>query len=116
MPSHLLSWICFTPLIGMVLVLAAPRRFPAVIGGLGLLASFVPLSLASLVYFAAFQDGSGDFQLVERIDWIRSIHAEYHVGIDGLSLALVWLGALLFFVAVCASISLARADKAYFAL
>ena len=116
MESHLLSWITFTPLIGMLAVLAAPRRSLALIQLIALGATLVPLVLATVLYFSAFDPGSADYQLVERVDWIRTIRAEYYVGIDGLSLSLVWLTTLLLFIAVPASFSVERAGKAYYAL
>ncbi len=116
MQSHLLSWIAFTPLIGVLAVLATPQRSVAWIRTLSLVATFVPLALASWMYIEAFRSGSVGYMFVERTDWIRAIRAEYYIGIDGLSLALVWLTTLLLFIAVLASFSVARAGKAYFAL
>jgi NADH-quinone oxidoreductase subunit M len=116
MDSHLLSWIIFTPLIGMLAVIAAPRSSRALIQLVALAATLVPLILCTVLYFGAFQSGVGTYQLVERIDWIRAIRAEYYVGVDGLSLSLVWLTSLLLFIAVPASFSVERAGKAYYAL
>ncbi|MEO6710794.1 MAG: NADH-quinone oxidoreductase subunit M, partial [Planctomycetota bacterium] len=116
MPSHLLSWIVFAPLIGVAAVIASPKRFQALIKGLALVATLAPLVLACLACSGAFPTASAEFQYLERIDWIRSIRAQYHVGVDGLSLALVVLSALSFFVAAVASCSAARAVKSYFSL
>jgi NADH-quinone oxidoreductase subunit M len=77
MDSHLLSWIIFTPLIGMLAVIAAPRSSRALIQLVALAATLVPLILCTVLYFGAFQSGVGTYQLVERIDWIRAIRAEY---------------------------------------
>ncbi|HTF87674.1 MAG TPA: NADH-quinone oxidoreductase subunit M [Planctomycetota bacterium] len=116
MPSHLLSWIVFAPLIGAAAVISSPKRFQAWIKGLSLAATLAPLVLACLACCGTFSWASAEFQHAERIDWIRSIRAQYHVGVDGLSLALVALMSLSFFVAAVASSYAARASKAYFSL
>ncbi|HUR27670.1 MAG TPA: NADH-quinone oxidoreductase subunit M, partial [Planctomycetota bacterium] len=102
MPSHGLTWIAFTPLLGALCVLAVPRQRTTWVRALALVATLVPLALASWMC-VAFERGTAEFQFVERADWLLSLRAEYHVGVDGLSLALVWLTTLTSFVAVAAS-------------
>ena len=67
--------------------------------------------LATMVYFGMFEKGASGYQLVERHDWIAGIGAQYHIGIDGLSLPLVWLTTLLLFIAVPASFNSEKAQK-----
>ncbi len=116
MEQHLISWLLFAPLVGMSIVLLLPRRSAAMIRLSCLMPAFVPLLLATAVYVGAFRAEISAYQLVERVDWIRSTRAEYHVGVNGLSLALVWLTALFAFIAVAANLSVAVAGKAYCAL
>jgi NADH-quinone oxidoreductase subunit M len=114
--SHVLSWITFVPLIGMALILCLPKTAVTAIKAVALAATFVPLVLATQVYFGMFDKGSSAYQLVERFDWIGGIAAQYYVGVDGLSLPLVWLTTLLLFVAVPASFGIDKAQKSYYAL
>ena len=116
MNDHILSWITFVPLIGMAIVVFLPRTATTAIKGVSLVATFLPLLLATIVYFGAFDKAASGYQLVERADWIRGIGAQYYVGIDGLSLPLVWLTTLLLFVAVPASFNIEKAQKSYYAL
>ena len=116
MQDHILSWITFLPLIGMAAVLLLPSKATGAIRGVSLLATFVPLVLATQVYFGSFDKSASGYQLVERLDWIPAVGAQYYVGIDGLSLPLVWLTTLLLFVAVPASFGIEKGQKAYFAL
>ena len=116
MQSHMLSWIVFVPLIGMGLILCLPAKATAAIKGVSLVATFVPLVLATLVYFGMFDKSAAGYQLVERADWITGIQAQYYMGIDGLSLPLVWLTTLLLFIAVPASFGIEKAQKSYYAL
>ena len=114
--SLLLTWITFIPLIGMTALLFVPKQSLNMIKGVSLVATAIPLILATGLYFQSFNKGTAEFQLVTNVSWIRSIGAHYYVGVDGLSLALVWLTALLLFIAVPASFSIAKAGKAYYAL
>ena len=116
MQDTILSWITFIPLIGMTAILFVPRTSTTVVKGISLVATGLPLVLATYLYFELFQKGVGELQLEQRIPWIELIGAEYYVGVDGLSLALVWLTTLLLFIAVPASFNIEKAQKSYYAL
>jgi NADH-quinone oxidoreductase subunit M len=59
-------------------------------------------------------DGNDGFQAVERCVWVRSLGAEYFVGVDGISVALVLLVAMLA-LAATALPSARRTKDAYWA-
>ena len=65
------------------------------------------ISLASfavtLAIWLAFEPGSAEFQLVERVPWIPAFGIDYHVGIDGISLLLVVLTGFLTPIALLSS-------------
>ncbi|WP_259779734.1 NADH-quinone oxidoreductase subunit M [Aestuariispira ectoiniformans] len=63
------------------------------------LATFV----LSLFIWANFDNGTSDFQLVERHDWIPSFNISYHLGVDGISLFFILLSTLLTPICVLAS-------------
>ena len=114
--THVLTWITFLPFIAMALVLLVPKQNMSLIKGITAVGTFIPLVLATQIYFGTFDKTAVGYQLVERLDWIVGIKAQYYVGIDGLSLPLVWLTTLLLFIAVPASESVPRVSKAYYAL
>ncbi len=114
--SSILSWITFVPLIGMAVVMLLPKTSLTAIRGVCLAATFIPLWLATQLYFFDFDKTTSALQHVQQLEWIASIGVQYFVGIDGLSLALVWLTTLLLFIAIPASQSVPRAGKAYYAL
>jgi len=116
MTEHILSWITFIPLIGMAAILFVPRENVGLVRTLSLIATGIPLVLATWLYFGLFDKGTGDLQFIERTTWIAGIRAEYFVGIDGLSLPLVWLTTLLLFIGVPASFGIQKAQKSYYAL
>src|SRR5262245_58797996 len=113
---YLLTWITFIPLIGMGLILFVPKGNVALVKTVALIATGIPLVLATWLYFGPFDTGIGGLQFVDRVDWIDGIRAEYFVAVDGLSLPLVWLTALLLFIAVPASFGIEKAQKSYYAL
>ncbi len=114
--ENILSWITFLPLIGMVAILFVPKANTSLIKGISLVATGLPLVLATYLYFGLFEMGEAGLQLEERVMWIEAIQAEYYVAVDGLSLALVWLTALLLFIGVPASFGINKAQKSYYAL
>lgn len=77
----------------------AERRTAQVIGWVGVLAT---LGLAVAV-LAKFTRGSGGFQLVSSHAWISSLGIRWTLGVDGISLFLVLMTALLFPVALAAA-------------
>jgi NADH-quinone oxidoreductase subunit M len=85
-----------------------PRGIAALVSGLVL--------VLALVLFANYNRGLGGFQFETNVPWITLIGANYHVGVDGISLPLVVLNALLTFLAVLVSWNLGLRTKEYFAL
>ncbi len=85
--GHLLSLLIWLPIVGgfAVLMLAdrAARWLSLLISGLSLLLS-IPL-------FALFKIGTAAMQFVERAPWISTIHSEYYIGVDGISMPLILL-------------------------
>ena len=67
------------------------------------LAGTVATFLVSLAMYAQFIPGEAGFQLVERMPWIPSIGADWHLGVDGISLFLMMLTTLLSALCVVSS-------------
>jgi NADH-quinone oxidoreductase subunit M len=111
----LLSLITFSPLLGALVILLLPRGGKDALRTVAAAATFVPLVLATKLWMD-FDSSSGAYQFVERIPWIGSLGVEYHVGIDGLSVPLVWLTCLLLFLGVFASWGIEKGVKGYMLL
>ena len=111
----LLSLIIFLPLVGAVGTLGLPRMagwFWALLFAVGDLAAAL-----SLVPF--FNVNASGFQFTEHAPWLGDAGISYALGVDGLSLFLIALNALLTAVAVGASWRVARTNprsREYFAL
>ena len=85
--GHLLSLLIWLPIVGGFAVLVLEDRdarwLSLLISGLSLLLS-IPL-------FALFKNGTAAMQFVERAPWISTIHSEYYIGVDGISMPLILL-------------------------
>src|SRR5208282_4626370 len=55
-------------------------------------------------------------QFVEHYPWISTYHIYYFMGVDGISISMVLLTALICFISVFASFSIKSGEKAYYAL
>jgi NADH-quinone oxidoreductase subunit M len=92
--SGLLSLVIWLPVAGGIVTLilgdarARLARWAALVTALLTLAACVPL-------YQQFVNGTASFQFIERVSWIPALHAEYYLGIDGISLPLVVLSALM---------------------
>ena len=59
------------------------------------LAASAAVFILSLALYAGFDVTTAEMQFVERVSWIARFNAYYHLGLDGISLPLVWLTTLL---------------------
>jgi NADH-quinone oxidoreductase subunit M len=92
----------FLPLIGIPFLFAWPRLTDRSARALGLVVSTATFGV-SLGALANFDRSASGFQLVERATWVRALHLQYLVGVDGISLFLVLVTTFLVPIAVLAS-------------
>ncbi len=109
----MLTAMTFLPLLGAVVLYLT--RTPRAWRWTAALASGAVLALGALLA-AQFNWRSGALQFEQQAPWIPSLGASYHVAVDGLSLPLVLLSALLTFLAVLYSWSVTDRPREYFAL
>jgi NADH-quinone oxidoreductase subunit M len=94
--TYLLTLITFIPLLGALLVLLVPKEEENTIKRLSIGISIVPLLLAIFLWFSYDKSaGAAQFQFVDKADWIPALNVNFHLGVDGLSVPLVFLTALL---------------------
>jgi len=115
MGEHILSWMTFFPVIGAIVIAFIPSGRKEIIKTVAAAAAAVPLALAVQLYLD-FDRGSAGLQFVEHYTWIKSFNIEYFMAIDGLSMPMMLLTALLSFLCVIASWNIDKAVKGYFAM
>ena len=98
----LLSLILFTPLAGAVLLLFVKKDSEDTIRWIANAVAALGF-LVSLPLWFWLDQATPDWQFVERHDWIPSIGAEYHLGVDGFSALLILLATLMGFIAILSS-------------
>ena len=112
----LLSLMIFIPLLGMIAVLLLPRESEELVKRVTLLFTLIPLALA-VYLFISYDRSTAGTQYVTNVPWIDAFNIQYHVGIDGLSVTLLLLTALLGPICVIASWrNIEKGIKAYMAL
>ncbi len=109
----MLSIAIFVPVVAAVIMLAFPRDRPELARWTALGVSGVPF-VVIIAAWARFEGGPG-FEMVESLPWIPSIGVSYQVGLDGLSLPLVALTALLFTASIAFPVDLRGRARQYYA-
>ena len=108
----ILSALIATPALGAIVVILVPGRRPEVVRAVGYAATAATLGLAGWLLWN-FRTGHAGYQFVESERWIGSLGVKYVVGVDGISLFMVVLNALLFAVGLLASARITERTKAF---
>ena len=125
----ILSLITFLPIIGMIVVLALPKTRGTLVKSITIFVTGLQVVLA-LVILGSYNYSLGgindpsSFQFMEKFTWINitgfswigQIKIDYFLGIDGLSVLMVLLTAIITFVAAISSWNIEKSVKGYFAL
>jgi NADH-quinone oxidoreductase subunit M len=92
----ILSWVTFTPILGVLVLLFLPKDRRNLLRWIAVLTSMVAFGL-SLVMLAQFDQKNASLQMVERLPWFQlaGMKIEYFLGVDGLSVLLVLLTTFL---------------------
>ncbi len=112
---QILSWLIFAPLVGALIICFVSKERTGLMRAVALVATGFVLAL-SLCLIARFDFQAVGLQFVERIPWIPQINIWYSLGVDGLSVNLVFLTALLGFLACLASNTIVHRQKEYYLL
>ena len=130
----MLSLIVFLPIIAGLVILAVPSSQKQIIRIVSLLAALAQGVVAVLIWRAydpslpgitAGPGGSplGSFQFVEKLPWIglklgglASLNIEYFLGVDGISVTMIILTALVSAIGVLSSWTIQKQVKGYFIL
>ena len=96
MEFPILSAIVWTPVVALIAVLIIPGTQAAAIRVVSAIAALFTLVCTVWLWFT-FDASSADFQFVERIPWIPGWGIDYHLGVDGFSVLLLVLTAIVYF-------------------
>lgn len=122
MSSQFLLWVVFSPLLGLLFVSFAPKTSYKL---WAIATSVLSLVLTSLLYFAG-QTASNLKDLSVSYDWFsfghfviqskRLFEVKFELGVDGLSLVMLLLTAIVSLISVIAAFSVEKGSRGFYQL
>ena len=110
----ILSFIIFTPLLGMIVVMLLNRERVAAIRWTSAVFAFITL-IFTLILLKDYDWTTATMQFQESFAWIPAINASYLLGVDGISVPMLLLTSLLSLVSMVISFNITNRVKEYFA-
>ena len=121
MESSILTLLIFIPVAGAVLMLPFAKLYGKENGHyykwIAAITTGIQLALAWILYQnfnPALSVSESPFTI--QIDWIKQFNIQYFLGVDGLSMPMVLLTALLSFICIIASWNIDQQKLGYFSL
>lgn len=111
----ILTLLTLLPLLGGAVLLGLERPQQQLARGLAITVSLLTLALTLALWFA-FDNAAAGLQFIEKHTWIPTLGIEYKLGMDGLSLLMVALTALVTPMAILASRGIQERVPLFFAL
>jgi NADH-quinone oxidoreductase subunit M len=115
MTTSILTYIFGWPLLAALMLIFVPRNYRVIIRAGAILATFISMLLA-VKMFCQFKTGMDGFQFEQQIPWVESLGISYHVGVDGLNVGLILMGAVVAFAAACCSFEIKSREKEFYIL
>jgi NADH-quinone oxidoreductase subunit M len=106
----ILTLLTVLPLAGALLALLIPKHAR----GIALITALASLAVALIIWLHLPADGS--IGMVERLDWVRSLGIQYHLGVDGLGALMVLLSAVVTLMSIDAAHRVHHQPGLYYAL
>ena len=110
----ILTLITFIPLLGAILLLFIPKENEKAIRWTAVVVSLIPLALSVVVWAGYNPKVAGGMAWEELYEWIPAIGVRYHMGVDGISIPMVFLTALLTPLSLVYSFIIKDRVKEYF--
>jgi NAD(P)H-quinone oxidoreductase subunit 4 len=107
----MLSLVIWLPVLGAILIAILPSFSRSI----ALIAAGASL-LGTMVIASNFNYQNAGLQFVEHLSWVDPLGLDYHLGIDGLSLPLIILNALLILLSVQATSKQVERERLFYAL
>src|SRR5579862_7617350 len=114
----ILTYIFGWPIVAALALVLVPRNYRVIIRAIAVLATFISAVLAVKMfcgYNCATPDADG-YRFVQQIPWVESLGISYHVGVDGLNVGLILMGAIVAFAAALCSYEIQTREKEFYIL
>ena len=112
-----LTLIFCLPLLAALLIVLIPRGNKSLIRNVALGATFASFAVAVGMFLQ--YNGSptvAGFHFDQQVAWIPALGISYHVGVDGINLGLILMGATVAFAATCVSKRIETREKEFYIL
>ncbi|MEW1990155.1 NADH-quinone oxidoreductase subunit M [Brevibacterium casei] len=113
---NMLSVIVFLPLIVAAVVAAVPAIRPTAAGWVWVAVSAAELILITGLWAGYVDPGPNRLAYEEQVPWIPGVSSSYHVGVDGLSLPLLAMTAVVFLASAIYALKDSDRPRAHTAL
>ncbi len=112
-----LTYIFLLPLFAAIALALVPRNFAVIMRAVAVGVTFVTMLLAILVFWR-FDAHAPGFQFVTVVPWLgaESLGIVCKLGVDGLNVGLVLMGAIVAFAAACCSFEIKSREKEFYIL
>jgi NADH-quinone oxidoreductase subunit M len=119
--SYLLTVMVFFPIVGLLCLFLFREQHKNALRVVAVIAAAVPFVLAIYLFqnfdrTLSMDDANFGIQFAHHFVWVGSFNIEYYLGVDGISVTMVLLTALVCLVAVGASFSIKKQLRGYFAM
>src|SRR5208282_1107506 len=114
----ILTYISGWPIVAALALVFVPRNYRVIIRAIAILATLISAVLA-VKMFCAYGHAPADpdgYRFVQQIPWVESLGISYHVGVDGLNVGLILMGAIVAFAAACCSWEIKEREKEFYIL
>jgi NADH-quinone oxidoreductase subunit M len=111
----ILTSIIFLPFFAALLIAFLPREIRFGIRVVALGATLLTMLLGLLLFFS-FKTGFPGYQFEWNVSWVQSLGINYHVGVDGINVGLILMGAVVAFAAACVSWEIKTYEKEFYIL
>jgi NADH-quinone oxidoreductase subunit M len=114
----ILTFIIACPLAAAILLAFVPSNYRVVMRGVAILATLVSALLAIIMFmlFNGAEVAACGYRFNQQIPWVTALRISYHVGVDGINLGLILMGAIVAFAAACASWEIKEREKEFYIL
>ena len=110
-----ISTILLTPILAILLLFFIPPTSKKAIKLVAAIAMLISFLLTIYVYIN-YDSSAGGMQFVEKIPWISDLGVSYAVGIDGISLPMLFLTDIIGLASVFSSWNINKRPKEFFIL
>lgn len=113
-----LTYIICWPLLAAILLAFVPRNYRVIMRAVALGATLISALLAIKMFlqFNGAAVGQSHYRFEQLQPWIEALGISYHVGVDGINVGLILMGAIVAFAAACVSWEIKRREKEFYIL